>query len=143
VPLDFKISHDDQIVHAVAVGEVSADEIQAFLGSIIADQAMQYGKLFDISQITRLADADRLSEVGDTIRLYDKMKLGPMGPLAIVTGSALQRISYAQTFLATATAQRAVRIFNHSEEAIAWLRARRDQKSCQQRTAPGTRKPAK
>ena len=129
MPLDFRISHVDQIVHAVAVGEVSADEIQAFLGSVIAEHAMPYSKIFDISQVTALRDAVRLGEVGDTIRLYDKMKLGPMGALAIVAGSVLQRVSYAEAFLAAATARRAVRIFQSAEEATAWLAALRDAKT--------------
>jgi hypothetical protein len=121
VPLDFNISHEEQIVHAVAVGEMGADEIQAFLGSIIAAHAMPYAKLFDISGVTALADAGRLSEVGDTARLYDKMKLGPMGPLAIVAGTAPQRIAYAEAFLAAASARRPVRVFETANEARAWL----------------------
>ena len=79
MPLDFRISHAEQMVHAVAVGEISADEIQAFLGSVIAEHAMPYSKIFDFSQVTALRDAVRLGEVGDTIRLYDKMKPSEIG----------------------------------------------------------------
>jgi hypothetical protein len=125
VPLDCKISHDEQIVHAVAIGEVSADEIQAFLGSVIAAHAMPYAKLFDISQGTALANSGRLSEVGDTARLYDKMKLGPMGALAIVADTALQRVSHAEAFVVAASARRPVRLFQTAEEAWAWLAALR------------------
>ena len=116
MPLDFKISHEEQIVHAVAVGEISADEIQAFLGSVIAAHAMPYGKVFDITKVTGLLDANRLTQVGDTIRLF-KMKLGPMGALAIVAGTAPQRVSYAQAFLAAASARRSVQVFDTGEEA--------------------------
>jgi hypothetical protein len=126
MPLDWKIRPDEQLVYAVATGEISADEIQAFLGSVIADQAMPYGKIFDIRQVTALAAAQRLAEVGDTVRLYDKMKLGPIGPLAIVAGSVAERISYAEAFLRAATAQRPVRLFEDPETARAWLIATRD-----------------
>src|SRR3954451_13420290 len=121
MPLDFDISHAEQIVYAVAVGEVSADEIQAFLGSVIAAQAMPYAKLFDFSEVTALGTAGRLSEVGDTVRLYDKMKLGQLGPLAIVAGAAPQRVSYAKAFVTAARARRPVQIFETLGEARVWL----------------------
>jgi len=122
MPLEFEICHADRLVHAAAVGELSADDIQAFLGSVIAAQAMPYAKLFDIRRVTGLANAGRLGEVADTVRLYDKMKLGPIGALAIVTGAIPQRVSYAQAFLsASAAAERPVRVFQETEEARAWL----------------------
>jgi len=121
MPLEFEICHADRLVQATAVGELSADDIQAFLGSVIAAQAMAYAKLFDIRQVTGLANAGRLGEVADTVRLYDKMKLGPIGALAIVTGAIPQRVSYAQAFLLAAAAERPVRVFQETEEARAWL----------------------
>src|SRR4051794_31637757 len=123
MPLDFNISHPEQLVYAVAVGEVSADEIQAFLGSVIAAQAMPYAKLFDFREVTALATTGRLSEVGDTVRLYDKMKLGYLGPLAIVAGAAPQRVSHAKAFVTAASARRPVQIFETAEEARLWLAA--------------------
>jgi hypothetical protein len=129
MPLQWNISHDDELVHAIAVGEVNADDIQGFLGSVIAVQAMHYSKLFDITEVTALTGAERLSEVADTVRLYDKMKLGAVGPLAIVAGSNPQRVLYARAFERAATAQRPVQLFEGAAEARAWLLSQRTSKS--------------
>ena len=127
--LHWNISHDDKLVHAIAAGEVDADEIQGFLGSVIAEQAMHYGKLFEITEVTALLRAERLGQVADTVRLYDKMKLGAVGALAVVAGTNPRRISYARAFERAATAHRPVRLFEATTEARAWLLSLRNFKS--------------
>ena len=69
----------------------------------------------------------RLGEVADTVRLYNKMKLGPIGALAIVA-STENMFSYAQAFLRAATADRPVRLFRDVKDARAWVTAIRDRK---------------
>src|SRR5204862_4183984 len=76
MPLHWTVSHEQELVHAIATGELNTDDLQAYLGAVIAAQAMPYGKIFDMSKATSLAGASRLSEVADTVRLYGKMKLG-------------------------------------------------------------------
>jgi len=122
MPVNWTISHVDREVHAIASAELGADEIQNYLGSVIAEEAMPYSKLFDISQVTSVADADRLTEVADTVRLYDKMKLGPIGALAIVVGDNPQQAHFAQVFVRVATAKRPVQIFDDIKKARAWLK---------------------
>jgi hypothetical protein len=124
MPLDWKILHEERLVHAIATGQLSSDEIQSYLGSVIAAHAMPHGKLFDITQVTAFGPRVQLGEVGDTVRLYDKMKLGPIGPLAIVAVTD-DAVSYAQAFVPAAPANRLVQVFNDAAEARAWLVAMR------------------
>lgn len=120
MPLHWTVSREEELVHAIATGEVTTDELQAYLGAIIAAQAMPYGKIFDITQATSLAGARPLSEVADTVRLYDKMKLGTVGPLAIVA-STEDGIVHAEAFIRAASAERPVRLFADAAQAHAWI----------------------
>jgi hypothetical protein len=123
MPLSWTISHQDKLVHAIATGVFSTAEIQSYLGSVIAEQAMPYAKLFDMSEATSLVDVARLGEVADTVRLYDKMKLGPIGPLAIVISDLPSQRTYAELFLRSATAKRPVQVFDTIGKARTWLGA--------------------
>jgi len=120
MPLHWTVSHEEELVHAIATGELNTDDLQAYLGAIIAAQAMPYGKIFDMSKATSLAGASRLSEVADTVRLYAKMKLGTIGPLAIVAVTD-DGIANAQAFIRGASAERPVRLFADGEQARAWI----------------------
>ena len=126
MPLTWKVLHDDRLVHAVATGELSPDDIQGYLGSLIAERAMPYGKIFDVTAATALQSPERLGEVGDTVRLYDKMQLGQIGALAIVVGSVPEQVAYAEAFVRAASARRPVRMFGDVAAARAWLVALRD-----------------
>jgi hypothetical protein len=128
MPLYWTVSHEEELVVATMIGEITADELQAYLGAVIAERAMPYGKIFDLTQAGRLTGKGPLSEVGDTVRLYDKMKLGPIGPLAIVAPTE-EAASSAMAFLEAARAQRPAGLFGTVEEARSWLaleRAGRD-----------------
>jgi hypothetical protein len=95
------------------------------MGSIIAEGAMPYGKIFDIREATSLTGAERLDEVGATVRLYDKMKLAEIGPLAIVA-TAAKGVAHARAFLNAAEASGPSSLFLTVEEAEAWLRRKSD-----------------
>jgi hypothetical protein len=109
----------------MAVGEITTDDLNSYMGAIIAEEAMPYGKIFDIREATGLTGADRLAEVGATVRLYDKMKLGEIGPLAIVA-TAAEGVAHARAFLNAAEATRPTSLFLTIEEAEAWLRRKSD-----------------
>lgn len=91
------------------------------MGDVIAQGAMPYIKIFDMLGATALVGAKRLADVGATVRLYDKMELGKIGPLAIV-GASDKSLVQAMAFLDAATARRPVRLFSTNEDACAWLR---------------------
>ena len=123
--LTWTISHEDRLVHAIATDVFSTSDIQGYLGSVITANAMPYGKLFDMSQATSLEEAGKLAEVSDTVRLYDKMKLGAIGPLAIVIGDIPAHRHFAELFVRSATAARPVQMFNSSRDALEWLSIRK------------------
>jgi hypothetical protein len=125
MPLTWTVAHDEQLVHAIGTGEVGVEELLNYLAALIAERVMPYGKLFDVTETTSFAGVERLSEVGDTVRLYDRMKLGPIGPLAIVASDD-GALVHAQMFLSAARADRPVRLLPEVNEARAWLIRLRD-----------------
>ena len=122
MPIHLTVSHQEKLVRATAVGIVTVDDLQSYMGSVIAQGAMPYAKLFHIRKDARMGGPGRLSEVADTVRLYDKMKLGEIGPLAVVAESE-EAVAHAEAFLRAAPARRDARLFASLEEAESWLRA--------------------
>jgi hypothetical protein len=66
-----------------------------------------------------------LTEVADTVRLYAKMKLGTVGPLAIVANTG-DGVVHAEVFMRAASADRPMRLFSDGEQARAWVIGLRD-----------------
>ena len=62
----------------------SEREMYDFLGEVIAQGAMPYAKLFDVSAAIRWITPSRVGPIAATARLYRRMGLGSVGPLAIV-----------------------------------------------------------
>lgn len=56
----------------------------AFLGELIAAGAMPYAKVFDARLAMRWVLPSKVGPIAATARLYDRMGLGRVGPLALV-----------------------------------------------------------
>jgi len=81
---------------------------------------MAYGKIFDARAATRWITPSRVGPIAATARLYDRMGLGAVGPLAIVVVDEAAR-ARAEEFARLSDATRAVRIFADHQQAQAWL----------------------
>jgi hypothetical protein len=119
MPIRSNIDHKNRIIIATAEEAVTSQELQDLIADIISAGAMPYRKIFDISK-ARLADPMRASEVAATIRLYDKNKLGPVGPVAIVVDPKSD-FSHAKNFVEEAVADRPVQFFQAIGRAQEWL----------------------
>jgi hypothetical protein len=120
MPLHWKIDHSRRRVTATLLTTTSEPEMYAFLGEVIAQDAMPYGKIFDGTQATRWISPDRVGPIAATTRLYSRMALGPIGPLAIVIAGQ-RATARAEEYVLLSDAARRVRIFGHVDEAEAWL----------------------
>jgi hypothetical protein len=118
--LDWNIDHGRRLVVATLQPGTTEEEMYRFLGEVIGEGAMPYGKIFDARTATRWISPSRIGPIAATARLYGRMALGPVGPLAIVVaddGAGME----AREFALLSDASRAVRIFDDIDRARAWL----------------------
>jgi hypothetical protein len=120
--LDWSIDHGRRLVAATLDRSTSEEEMYHFLGEVIAEGAMPYGKIFDASTAIQWITASRIGPIAATARLYGRMGLGPVGPLAIVVAGE-RAMARAREFALLSDASRVVRIFDNRDEAEAWVAA--------------------
>ena len=120
MPLHWNIDHRRRRVAATLLTTTDEQEMYAFLGEVIAQEAMPYAKIFDGTNATRWISPGRIGPIAATTRLYSRMGLGPVGPLAIVIAGQ-RATERAEEYVLLSDAARLVRIFGHREEAEAWL----------------------
>jgi hypothetical protein len=118
--LDWSIDHGRQRVIATLRRSTTEEELYRFLGEIIAEGAMPYAKIFDATAATQWISQSRVGPIAATARLYDRMKLGPVGPLAIVVADD-KAAARAREFAQTSGAARSLRIFVDVGEAERWI----------------------
>jgi hypothetical protein len=104
---------------AVATGDVTRIEVDAYLDAIMANAALGFCKLFDASQAHTSMVADDLLALG--MRMRSMHFEGPMGPLAMVVppvrGEQIERM-----LGMIAAADRPMRIFVDLIRARRWFR---------------------
>jgi hypothetical protein len=118
MPVQWTISSPHQLVIAVARDELRLQDVENYLDGVAVADALAYRKIFDTTHARMmLSDADVMA-LGARIRAY--MKIGPLGPLAIVavTDRAYQQ---ARLFEALAEGNRPIRIFRELHLAREWL----------------------
>jgi hypothetical protein len=115
--LDWSVDHDRRRVFATLRRNTTEEEMYRFLGEVIAQGSMPYAKLFDATAATRWIAQDRVGPIAATARLYDRMGLGPVGPLAIVVADD----TLVRELTPASGANRAVRLFASRDEAERWL----------------------
>lgn len=120
MPLHWNIDHDRQRVSATLLETTTEQEMYDFLGEVIGAGAMPYAKLFDATRAIKWITPNRIGPIASTARLYGRMRLGPIGPLAIVVQGA-QANKRAEEYALLSDASRLVRIFEKLEKAESWL----------------------
>ena len=117
MPLHWTIDHDERLVMAVAEGNLSTSDVEQYLEQVVAEAAMPYRKIFDVSSPGVSLALQEMQALGRSMRRFTKD--GAMGPLALVVGghSHLQ----AAIFADGAGVHRPVQIFKTRQEAERWL----------------------
>ena len=119
MPVNWTISHPDKLVVAVAEGEVEHADVDKYLLALIAEGAMPYRKLFDVTFAPLSMGLAQLRALGTRVTEHARGG-GSVGPLALVVGSELA-LDMARIFEAQARAGRPLRIFDDVVKARAWL----------------------
>lgn len=118
MPVQWTISNPHRLVIAVARDELRLQDVENYLDGVAVADALPYRKIFDTTHARMmLSDADVMT-LGARIRAY--MKVGPLGPLAIVavTDRAYQQV---RLFEVLAEGNRPIRIFRELHLAREWL----------------------
>ena len=82
---------------------------------------MDYGKVFDASHAERWLEPAKIQAIAHTANLYSKMKLGPIGPLAIVVTENRQQVRAREYISLSANTERKVALFADRANAELWL----------------------
>jgi hypothetical protein len=119
VPIDYKIDHEQRLVHATAHGVVVLQDILDYFDAVALHDAAAYQKLFDAREMVPQLDDDDFMVVAARVSAYSAFD--PRGAVAAVATSfealsALRR--YANFFGGD---DRPVRLFERIETARAWL----------------------
>lgn len=117
MPLHWTIDHDERLVVAIAEGHLSTSDVERYLEQVVAEAAMPYRKIFDVSAPGVSLALQEMQALGRSMRRFTKD--GAMGPLALIVGahSHLQ----AAIFADGAGVHRPVQIFKTRPEAERWL----------------------
>jgi hypothetical protein len=118
MPVTWSTSREDRFVLVTLDGEVQAKDIQQYMSAMVAEGVLSYRKLFDARYVVpgglRLSD---FKAFAGTIVAMEKD--APVGPLAIVIGSDMDR-ELADVY-GRADAGRALAVFSDMAEARQWL----------------------
>ncbi len=103
---------------AVAEGDVTRAEFEAYLDAMGAADANGYRKLFDGSCASTLMPAEEILALG--VRMRASHSMGSVGPLAVVVPDAMTE-ALERVLGMLAAARRPMRVFGEVEAARKWL----------------------
>lgn len=119
MPIDYKIDHEQRLVHATAHGAVVLQDLLDYFDAVTIHDVAAYQKLFDAREAVPQLDAEDFMVVAARVSAYAAFR--PRGPVAVVATRfeavlALRR--YANFF---GGEDRPVRLFDTIEAAREWL----------------------
>jgi hypothetical protein len=118
MPLHWTISHPSKLVLAVAKGIVQPPEVHHYFEAITAGGARPYRKMFNLTHMESVFDADTLRGFASAVRA--NAANNPVGPIALVARSPIGQ-QQAEIFAKAATIDRPLKIFVEEHEARRWL----------------------
>ena len=117
-PIQWTIDPEQQLMTAVAEGEVRKDEAMAYLDAMSAAKASGYRRLFDGGHAEPLMSSGEIMEVA--ARMRGLQSEGPSGPLAVVM-PANKYAQFARMLGILSVSRRPMRFFASPTAARAWL----------------------
>lgn len=118
MPIRWTILHDKKRVEIKTEGEVTRQDVEAYLDDLVTHDAMAYAKLFDASDLVPVENEQDMLLLGARMRAYAQT-LGS-GPIAFVVTTAPAR-QVIERYINLATANRPTAVFFTRRDAEAWL----------------------
>jgi len=120
MPLRWQILHPQKLVHIVAEGKVTLQEMEEHFDAIMVADAMPYAKLFDATLAEPVYSDDDVMTMGARLSAYTATVAS--GPLAVVGLTDLVEETF-RRFINVSPSKRPARLFKTEAEALAWLTA--------------------
>ena len=120
MPLRWEILHAQKLVHIVAEGAVTREELEEHFDAIVVADAMSYAKLFDASRAEPVYGDDDVMLMGARLSAYTATLTA--GPLAVVGLSDDVETAF-RRFINLSPSKRPAAMFKTEAEARAWLTA--------------------
>ena len=118
MPIHIEISDLDRLVIAVALGEITPDDITEVAREFVKTGRQHYGKIIDTTAGSAIMDESRLAAIAAFMRADPQA--GSRGPLAFVVDP--KRGDQAQKFADLTADERPVKVFTSLREARKWVR---------------------
>jgi len=118
MPIHLDISDLDRLVIAVALGEVTGDDIADVAREFLKTGRQHYGKIIDTTAGSSPVDENKMAAIAAFMRADPKA--GSRGPLAFVVDP--KRGEQAMKFAEMTASERPVKVFNNLRAARAWVR---------------------
>ena len=124
MPLRWEIMHDEKMVHVVAEGPVTRQDLEAHFDDLMVANALGYAKLLDATRLQPIYDDNDVMAMGARLSAYTAtMK---RGPLAVVADGEPMRSTF-RRFTNISPSKRPAKMFKTEAEARAWLATVADQ----------------
>jgi hypothetical protein len=118
MPLYWTADSKQRLFTGLGEGDVSFEDVVAFLEALAGAKAFSYRKLLDICAADSSMSCEELLALVAMIRDYHSQEA--MGPLAMVA-TAEQTVKLARLLGALAAADRPFRVFENTQNARTWL----------------------
>lgn len=116
MPIHLDIFHPNRIVVVVARGAITADDVMKAVREFVAEGAVHYRKIIDVSTARSDIDLEQLKALAAIARSNPR---APRGPLAFVVDRMGNPMAHA--FAEMTEAERPVKVFTSLHEARRWL----------------------
>ncbi len=120
MPLRWEILHPQKLVHIVAEGAVTREELEEHFDAIVVADAMPYAKLFDATLAEPAYDDHDVMMMGARLSAYTSSLQA--GPLAVVGLGDAVETAY-RRFINMSPSRRPTALFKTEAEARTWLAA--------------------
>jgi hypothetical protein len=118
MPLRWEILHPQRLVHIVAEGPVTREELEKHFDAIMVADAMPYAKLFDATLAEPKYNDDDVLLMGARLSAYTATL--DSGPLAVIGKGNAVRDAF-RRFVNISPSKRPAALFKTEAEARAWL----------------------
>ena len=120
MPLRWNILHAEKLVHIVAEGPVTREQLEEHFDAIVVADAMPYAKLFEATNAEPVYTDDDVLMMGARLSAYTATL--DSGPLAVVAQSEAALLAF-RRFVNISPSKRPAEAFRTEAEARRWLAA--------------------
>lgn len=118
MPLRWEILHPEKLIHVIAEGPVTLQQLEEHFDAVITADALSYAKLFDATGVKAVFSDHDVMMLGARLSFYTSNF--ESGPLAVVVNSEEARMAF-RRFVNISPSKRPAKLFSKEAEARAWL----------------------